>query len=107
MIVRIRFGPGPHVVRQKQRKNRRVALASASLLAPIAVMALVLGLWGVAADLKIAGDFAISGGLFSHWQVWIASALVLAFLARLLNRYGHGDDTATPPGAADRPRISI
>jgi hypothetical protein len=106
MIVRIRFGPGPHIMR-KPRKNRGVALAAASLLAPIAVMALVLGLWGLAADLKIAGDFAIPNGLFSHWQVWIASAVVLAFLLRLLNRYGHGEDETTPPAAPDRPRISI
>ena len=106
MIVRIRFGPSPHVMR-KPRKNRGVALATASLLAPIAAMALVLGMWGVAADLKIAGDFAIANGLFSHWQVWIASALVLAFLSRLLNRYGRGDDTATSPAATGGPRISI
>jgi len=94
MIVRIRFGPGPRVGRQP-RKNRRVALATASLLGPVAVMALVLGMWGVAADLKIAGDFAIGDGLFSHWQVWIASAVVLAFISRQLNRYGRSDDTAT------------
>jgi len=94
MIVRIRFGPGPHVIR-KARKKRGVALATASLLIPIAVMALVLGMWRLAADLKMAGDFAIPTGLFSHWQVWIASAVLLAFLARLLNRYGRGDDTAT------------
>jgi hypothetical protein len=95
MIVRIRFGPGPQIMRAP-RKNRRVALATASLLAPVAVMALVLGMWGVAADLKVAGDFAIPNGLFSHWQVWIASALALAFLSRLLNRYGRSDDTAMP-----------
>lgn len=94
MIVRIRFGPGPRVER-KGRKNRRVALAMGSLLVPVAVMASVLGIWRLAADLKIAGDFAIANGLFSHWQVWIASAVALAFLSRLLNRYGRSDDTAT------------
>lgn len=106
MIVRIRFGSGPHVKR-KLRKNCRLALATASLLAPVAAMALVLGMWGLAADLKVAGDFDIVEGLFSHWQVWIASAVVLAFLTRLLNRYGHGEDAAIPPAAPDRPRISI
>jgi hypothetical protein len=94
MIVRIRFGPGPHVARGP-RKNRRAALAMASLLVPVAVMFSVLGVWRLAADLKMAGDFAIPNGLFSHWQVWIASAIALAFLSRLLNRYGRGDDTAT------------
>ena len=96
MIVRIRFGRGSHI-EHKPRKNRRAALAMASLLVPVAVMACVLGLWRLAADLKIAGDFAIANGLFSHWQVWIASAIVLAFLARLLNRYGRSDDGATTP----------
>jgi hypothetical protein len=93
MIVRIRFGRPSHIER-KPRKNRRVALAMASLLIPVAVMASVLGVWRLAADLKITGDFAIANGLFSHWQVWIASAVVLALLARLLNRYGRGNDTA-------------
>jgi len=94
MIVRIRFGRPSHVER-KPRKNRRVALATASLLVPVAVMASALGVWRLAADMKITGDFAIANGLFSHWQVWIASAVVLAFLARVLNRYGRSDDTAT------------
>ena len=94
MIVRIRFARATHIGR-KARKNRRVAAAMGSLLVPVAVMASVLGIWRLAADLKITGDFAIATGLFSHWQVWIASAVVLAFAARLLNRYGRSDDTAT------------
>ncbi len=94
MIVRIRFGRGSHI-EHKPRKNRRAALAMASLLVPVAVMTCVLGLWRLAADLKITGDFAIVDGLFSHWQVWIASAIVLAFLVRLLNRYGRSEDGAT------------
>jgi hypothetical protein len=87
MIVRIRLGTRTRAVR-RPRNNRHAALAMASLLVPVAVMASVLGIWRLAADLKMAGDFAISNGLFSHWQVWIASALVLALLSRLLNRYG-------------------
>ena len=94
MIVKIRFGAGTHFDR-RPGKDRRAALAMASLLVPVAVMASVLGLWRLAADLKIAGDFAIPSGLFSHWQVWIATAVLLALLARLLNRYGRRDDTAT------------
>jgi hypothetical protein len=93
MIVRIRWRTATRVVRGP-RNNRRAALAMASLLVPVAVMASVLGIWRLAADLKMAADFAIPNGLFSHWQVWIACALVLAFLSRLLNRYGRGNDTA-------------
>jgi hypothetical protein len=91
MIVRIRFGCGPKVA-QKRRKNQRVALAMAALLTPAALMAFVLGLWRMAADLQWTNDFAIADGILSHWQVWIAAALLLQFVTSLLNRYGHGGD---------------
>jgi len=45
-----------------------------ALLTPAAVIALVLGLWRVSADLGWAGEFLIAKGFFSHWQVWIALA---------------------------------
>ena len=91
MRVRIRFGKGPRVER-KGRKNRRAALATAALLTPAAAMAGALGAWRLAADLNWAKDFAIASGLFSHWQVWFASALVLLLCSRALNRYGKGGD---------------
>ena len=81
MVVRIRFGKGPRVER-KPRKNRRVALAFAALLTPAALMACSLGLWRIAADLDWTGDFAIGSGLFSHWQVWIVSAVALQIFSR-------------------------
>jgi hypothetical protein len=58
------------------------------LLTPAAVMSLVLGMWRVAADLEWTSSFAISSGLFSHWQVWFAGAVVLEIGSRLLVRYG-------------------
>lgn len=93
MRVVIRFGKGPKVERAG-RKNRRVALAMGALLTPAAVTAAILGFWRLAADLKMAGDFAISSGLFSHWQVWLASAGVLTFCSRALNHYGRGERRA-------------
>ncbi len=90
MRVRIQLGAGPHIHR-KVGKNRRVALALAALLTPGALMACVLALWRLAADLRWTSDFAISSGLFSHWLVWIGVAVILQFLAIRLNRYGHGD----------------
>jgi hypothetical protein len=48
-----------------------------ALLTPAAVVALVLGLWRVSADLGWTEEFLISNGLFSHWQVWIALAIGL------------------------------
>jgi len=87
MVVKIRFSSGARV-RQKRRKNQHVALALASLLTPAAVMACVLTLWRLAADLNFTGQFPITDGLFSHWQVWVTVAATLQFLAIVLNRYG-------------------
>jgi len=48
-----------------------------ALVTPIAVVVLVLGLWRLSADMGWTESFFISGGLFSHWQVWIALAIAL------------------------------
>jgi hypothetical protein len=93
MLVRIRFGRGRPVHRGKG-KNRKLALALGALLTPGAVMALVLGLWRLAADMKWTAEFGISSGLFSHWQVWLACAAVLQRGAWALNRYGRNHDGA-------------
>jgi hypothetical protein len=88
MVVRIRFGRGRPVLLTK-RKNRKLALALSALMTPAAVMASVLGLWRLTADLKLTGEFGISTGLFSHWQVWMVFAGLLQGGAWALNRYGH------------------
>jgi hypothetical protein len=38
--------------------------------------------------------FAISTGLFSHWQVWLGAAAALQLCAQLLNRYAKRGETA-------------
>jgi len=88
MLVRIRLHGGPKV-RQKKRKNRHVALASAALLTPAAVMAFVLSMWRLGSDLGFARSFAIRNGILSHWQVWLAISVAIQFVAVLLNRYGN------------------
>jgi hypothetical protein len=87
MVVRIRLSSGAKVV-HKPRKNQHVALATASLLTPAAVMACVLVFWRLAADVNVTAQFPITNGLFSHWQVWLALASSLQFCATVLNRYG-------------------
>jgi len=102
MVVRIRFSSGARV-RQKRRKNQHVALALASLLTPAAVMACVLTLWRLAADLNFTGQFPITDGLFSHWQVWVTVAATLQFIAIVLNRYGKTEAVLPDPvDGADR-----
>ncbi len=93
MVVRIRFGKGPKVARHR-RKNRRVALGFAAILTPVAVMAAALGAWGLAAGPNWTSNFAIRTGLWSHWQVWLAFAVVLQTGAHFLNRYGRAADRA-------------
>ena len=94
MLVRIHFGAGTKLNRQRV-KNRRLALASAALLTPAAVLAAILALWRIAADLNWTNQFAIPSGLFSHWQVWVGAAIILQLCSYLLNRYGKGGNTAS------------
>ena len=101
MLVRIRLGKGAKVER-KNGKNRRLALAFASILTPGAVMAAALGIWGLAAGPNWVSHFAIGSGLFSHWQVWVAFAAVLQTGAHLLNRYGRGGKQVTAPASGQQ-----
>jgi hypothetical protein len=91
MVVRIRFGKSSKLGR-KRPKNRRLALVLAALLPPSALAAGVLALWRIAADLNWTNSFAISTGIFSHWQVWLGAAVALQMCARALNRYGKSAD---------------
>jgi hypothetical protein len=96
MTVRIRLRVSPAFERRLAR-NRELASMAAALLTPAAAMALVLGVWRLGADLKWTGEFAITRGIFSHWQVWIAMAGLLQTCASILNRYGRGGrDEAMP-----------
>src|SRR5689334_15434430 len=95
MVVRIRFAQGPKLGARRPERARQTALAAAALLTPAALIASVLGVWRIAADLKYASSFAIPSGFFSHWQVWLAGAGLLQLCSRVLNRYGRGGDAAT------------
>src|SRR5262249_24029019 len=91
--VRIRFQKGTRLG-AKSGRYRRDALFAGALLTPAAVLAWVLALWRIAADLNWASGFAIPAGFFSHWQVWFAAGALLQLCARILNRYGKGGDPA-------------
>lgn len=75
-------------MQRKGGKNRQLAAAAAALLTPLAVVAAVLAVWRIGADIGLTGAFAIQGGVFSHWQVWVGVACGLEVLAMGLNRYG-------------------
>lgn len=84
MVVRIRwykYGA------QEISRLKNAALAVASLLAPLALMAFTIALWGLAANLHWVGNFFVSSGLFAHWESWLLVAAVMVLFAWLLNRY--------------------
>jgi hypothetical protein len=72
--------------------SRQSLVAVASLMTPVALMAWALGLWGMAAELRWAGEFAITRGMFSHWQVWLAAGILVQFAAFLLHRFAGADE---------------
>src|SRR5215469_18295850 len=53
------------------------AQAIGALLTPMALMALVLGLWGIAAELNWTTTFVILTGPFSRWEIWLCVAALL------------------------------
>ena len=94
MVVRIRLHTGRPVERRRG-KNRHLALAGGALLIPVSVMAYVLGFWGLASDMGIAGGSGFTG-VFSHWQLWIAGAAALNVGSSILNRYGRSGEIEAP-----------
>ncbi len=94
MVVRVKLGQGGTVSR-KRGKNRHLALAAAALLAPVSLMAYVLGVWRLASDMGFAGAFGLTG-ILSHWQVWIVAAVALHASATVLNRYGREGELHLP-----------
>ena len=94
MIVRIHLRKG-HPLRKTRGKNRQLALACGALLIPASLMAYVLGFWRLASDIGVTNEFAIRG-LFSHWQIWIVTAVALHVAAGVLSRYGRGGEFHLP-----------
>jgi hypothetical protein len=93
------MGAGPRI--QSRRGDRSVAPVLAALLAPATVMASTLAVWRLLADLSVTQEFAISNGLFSHWQVWVATAGLLHLATRRLGR--HTAPSRTASSARSRP----
>jgi uncharacterized membrane protein YidH (DUF202 family) len=63
-----------------------------AFLTPAAVLASVMGIWRLGADLGLTGDFIVSTGLFSHWLVWMMLALVLKMTGSLIHRVAEPTD---------------
>ena len=68
--------------------------AVATFLAPMAAMALALGIWALAAQAAIASNFPITNGALADWRVWLVIAGALEIGAYRLRSH---DDSSTPP----------
>jgi hypothetical protein len=79
------------------RAHRGLALATAALLTPAALVTFVLCIWSLAADLGWAGTFGIQNGVFSRWQTWLLVSVLLQAASLLLNRYGANEARSQTP----------
>jgi hypothetical protein len=85
-------GRSQYWLKQAIAMSEEAADLMVTLLTPASVVAWALGLWRLAADLDWTETFPISSGFFSHWQVWVATAIVLnagaSFLVAKTRRNG-------------------
>jgi hypothetical protein len=95
MHIRIRLGRGRRV-KQSQPEIRRLATGVAVLLQPAVLAAFVLAAWRFGTDLGWTREFVISAGPLSHWQTWLAIAVVLQVAVVALNRYGNAKPLPKP-----------
>ena len=88
--VSVRSVPALSVIRLQSLASRTVETSAqaadvlVALVTPSAVIAFVMGLWRLTADLGWTETFPIASGFFSHWIVWIALAIGLKFGATVL-----------------------
>ncbi len=82
MVVRIRISWG-RVRRQSGARPGVLVSACGHGLSLASVVALLAALWRLGYDLDWTERFAIPQGLFSHWQVWLALAVLLQVAAAI------------------------
>ncbi len=61
-----------------------MARMSPLLLSPLAALAALMACWRFGVDTGWTGSFIVAGGLLSHWQVWLAAAIGIQWLAHRL-----------------------
>ncbi len=75
----------PALDRTAETSHEALRLAAA-FLTPAALVAGVLGVWRLGADLGWTDQFFIGSGILSHWQIWVAMAGFLQTASVFLNR---------------------
>jgi len=62
-------------------------------MTPATLVMFVMASWRIAADLQLATEFPIDSGIWSHWHIWIACAVISHLTSVILNRYGKTGET--------------
>ena len=68
------------------KSNQELGRLLRFLVNPVALAAYVLAGWRLGADMNWTGEFFISSGLLSHWQVWLALGIGIQVGGSYLNR---------------------
>ncbi|MEO8126885.1 MAG: hypothetical protein ABJF23_14705 [Bryobacteraceae bacterium] len=84
MLGRMIPAGAPGLVQAFKSNTHEMAPMFRYLLKPVALLAYVLSVWRLGADLGWTGQFFISHGLLSHWQVWLAFAIATQLTAQQL-----------------------
>lgn len=103
MVVRLRFQKTKpkkeNVVEMRPRAAERevvttqeIAAGAASLLWPVTSMVFALAVWRLGQDLGLTASFFIQDGPMSHWQPWLAMAMVLGAGCGWLSKRGRASD---------------
>lgn len=95
MVVRVRIRWG-RIRRQSRARRGALVFAFGHGLNLCSVVALLAAFWRLGNDLNWTKRFAISQGLFSHWQLWLALAVLLQVAATILQRHSRGGGAAMP-----------
>jgi hypothetical protein len=86
MLARLDPAVAPVFKRVLDTNVNKVAPLLQYLLKPVALLGYVLAGWRVGADMNWTGEFFISKGILSHWQVWLALAIATQATAAHLAR---------------------
>src|SRR3954449_11202034 len=97
MLVQDHPAVSPSIAQALRMNRNTVAPLFRYLLKPVALLAYVLAGWRMGADMNWTGEFFISKGLFSHWQVWLALAIATQVTAAHLAPHADKHDDLILP----------
>lgn len=77
-----------HLVQSKVKAipYQELVRMTPTLLSPLAALAALMACWRFGADAGWTDAFVLTDGFLSHWQVWLALAIGIQWMALRLDR---------------------